>query len=270
MGRANDWLRGAEQLPPALREWRRTDTSRAPLTLRGIDWAHVKVLKALGPEILNLSPLRSDADVSAVLQEPQLVLRGDAAGIARATGVRTSESRLKAFAEKIFVYARAQQLLKAHGAQNLQGRLRTTTDGGGALQPPPGVAPAQPSGGAGGPGGPLPQDVARLPRAESEALVDVPARVPPPPRRTRQREAAGSSADAAQSAAAEDGSDTDCPSDGRGDSDSESEDAPLDEDTFPMGSKERQDELGRRRAKKYRRKQSAKGPEPSNPSVGSL
>jgi len=81
-------------------------------------------------------------------------VRGDAAGIARETGVLTSEKRLHAFLARLTSQAASRQLLDAHGVLALQGRLRVT-DGGAApreLARPPLPPVAEAAEGA----GPLP------------------------------------------------------------------------------------------------------------------
>ena len=72
--------------PPAVRNMQRLDTALQPLTWRGINWEGMQQLKAQGAHALTLSSLRSQADRDKVLQHPLLVLRQDAAGIARETG----------------------------------------------------------------------------------------------------------------------------------------------------------------------------------------
>ena len=118
--------------PPGLRGSCRLDANLEP-TWRGINWEGLATLKAQGAQALQLSSLRAPADVAKVLQHPLLIVRGDAAGIARETGVMTSEKRLADFLARLTAQAASQQLLHAHGVQALQSRLRA---------PDGGVAPA--------------------------------------------------------------------------------------------------------------------------------
>ena len=168
------WLdEGHAQRPAALRSWHRTDTTIAPITVRGIDWAQLLRLKEQGAQAVELSPLQTTAELNRVLAHPQLVARGDAAGIARETGIVTSVKRLQKLAARIASVARARALLEAHGVQNLQNRVRAT-DGGLApmdvvdapqLEQPPERDDAA---------GPLPVDHVRLPAEEAEAVIEEP------------------------------------------------------------------------------------------------
>jgi hypothetical protein len=89
------WLvPGSEAEPPALRGWRRTRLDAAPLTTRGIDWPQLKALTGAGAQAIGLSTLERPEEVQAVLQHGALAAAGDAAGIERATGLRTSGARL--------------------------------------------------------------------------------------------------------------------------------------------------------------------------------
>ena len=102
----------------------RTDTTIAPITVRGIDWEHLQRLKSLGARAMEPSVLRTEAEVQKVLAHPLLVVRGDAAGIARATGIVTTTKRLQQLARRIAVETRARQLLSLHGERALQARVR--------------------------------------------------------------------------------------------------------------------------------------------------
>jgi hypothetical protein len=112
-----------------------------------------------------------------VLKHPTLLARGDAAGIARATGITTSDRILKALAAELVVEARTRQLLEAHGVLNLAQRTRRTAAAPGAVRPPPaGLAPVvveEEERGAQGARGPLPlaADVVRLPGAGAADVV---------------------------------------------------------------------------------------------------
>ena len=84
-------------MPPVLRTWPLTDTSREPLTIRGIQWP--EVLFAAGEESPTLpSSLRSRADIDAVLATPEAtsaVVRGDTATVERLSSVTTTSSALQ-------------------------------------------------------------------------------------------------------------------------------------------------------------------------------
>ena len=115
----------------------RTDTCVAPTTFRGIDFAALDALVAQGVKAVELSPLTSREERLKVLKHPTLLARGDAAGIARATGITTSDRILKALAAELVVEARTRQLLEAHGVQNLAQRTRRTAAAPCDVRPPP-------------------------------------------------------------------------------------------------------------------------------------
>ena len=164
-----------DDAPPALQGFRRLDTTLAPLTWRGINWEGLKELKAQGAQALELSSLRSPADVAKVLEHPLLIVRHDAAGIARETGVLTSEKRLAAFLARLTAQAASRQLLDAHGVEALRHRLRVT-DGGlapSAVARPP-LLPVVPEAFTTGPL-PLAADAVR-----SDGAGDVVIEDPPP------------------------------------------------------------------------------------------
>lgn len=87
--------------PPALQGSRRLDTSLEPVTWHGINWEGLGRLAAQGAQAVHLASLRLPADVAKVLLHPLLIVRGDAAGIARETGVLTSEKRLADFLARL-------------------------------------------------------------------------------------------------------------------------------------------------------------------------
>jgi hypothetical protein len=164
--------------PSVLRSHRRTDTTIAPITFRGIPSAALKELKKQGAQAVQLSPLQTAAELRKVLAEPQLVARGDAAGIARTTGVVTSEKRLRQLAAKIKSVAAARALLAAHGVQNLQNRVRNT-DGGRAPTADVGaVAATLLEGRACDAAGPLPVDTVRMPLGYAQVQIESPPPLP--------------------------------------------------------------------------------------------
>jgi hypothetical protein len=79
------WL-NQEHMPVVLQSWKRTDTSIPPITSRGIDWKLLAETNSQGLRSIEVSALRSEEDVNAVLRHPELVIVGDAAGIEKATG----------------------------------------------------------------------------------------------------------------------------------------------------------------------------------------
>ena len=114
--------------------------------------------------------LRTEEEVQKVFAYPLLVVRGDAAGIARATGIVTTTKRLQQLARRIAVETRARQLLSLHGERALQARVRGT-DGGRAprqVADPPSLRPAPPD----APNGPLPLDHVRLLAEERGATIE--------------------------------------------------------------------------------------------------
>ena len=84
----NGWL-SLEEMPAVLHNWDRcyTDRSIAPVTCRGTDWGQLSSLNARGAHTIEISVLRSNEEMLAVLQFPDLVVRADVAGIERLTGV---------------------------------------------------------------------------------------------------------------------------------------------------------------------------------------
>ena len=151
------WLTpGTDAEPPALRGFRRTRTDVAPLTTRGIDWEQVKLLSAVGARALGLAALQSREEQQAVLQYPALVGAGDAAGIERATGIRTSSARLLALASQVCLQAAADAALNAAGVMTLQEGLHRTA---GDAPPRELQLSAAPQPASTGVAGPLPFDV---------------------------------------------------------------------------------------------------------------
>ena len=148
------WLTGAAE-PPALRSFRRTRTDVPPMTTRGIDWEQLKALAAVGATALGLAALQSREEQHAVLQYPTLVGAGDAAGIERATGIRTSSARLLALASQICLQAAADAALNAAGVMTLQEGLHRTA---GDAPPRELQLSAAPPAAATGVPGPLPFD----------------------------------------------------------------------------------------------------------------
>ena len=129
--------------------------------------------KGLVAQAVELSLLRTKAELDKVLAHPLLVVRGDAAGIAREMGVITSGKRLQKLAARVASEARARALLEAHGIKNLQGRNRVT-DGGRApmeVEDAP-AAPPLPTGRTADAAGPLPVEHVRLPREQAAARIE--------------------------------------------------------------------------------------------------
>lgn len=172
----DEWLE-KDKWPTAMRSWLRTDTRVAPTTFRGIDFAALDALVAQGIKAVELSPLTSREERLKVLKHPTLLARGDAAGIARATGITTSDRILKALAAELVVEARTRQLLEAHGVLNLAQRTRRTAEAPRAVRPPPAtLAPVEEEEeerDAQGARGPLPiaADVVRLHGADAADVV---------------------------------------------------------------------------------------------------
>ena len=120
----DDWLKpGSEAEPPALRGWRRTQLNVAPLTTRGIDWPQLKALTSAGAQAIGLATLEKPEEVQAVLQHGALAAAGDAAGIERATGLRTSGARLQRVVARVCDWAASDAMLNAAGVMELQARL---------------------------------------------------------------------------------------------------------------------------------------------------
>ena len=64
------------------------------------------------------------------MEFPELVLKGDAAGIERATGIFTGEHELKELHQRVMVRVTARSILEAHGEAAINSRLRTEASGG--------------------------------------------------------------------------------------------------------------------------------------------
>ena len=88
------WLPETD-LPPLLRQWKRTDTRRKPCTFSGIDFEMQNLRADAGGKGIPILALRSDADFNAVMRVPELVLRYDWPALARETGVYTNEKHLR-------------------------------------------------------------------------------------------------------------------------------------------------------------------------------
>ena len=115
-------------IPPVLRRWVLTDTTREPVTEFGIQWA--EVLVALdGGTAQPRSALRVRADVDAVLATAEVmsaVVRGDAAAVQQLSGVVTDSGSLETLRERTIEKALAYQKLRARGLETLESSLRTT------------------------------------------------------------------------------------------------------------------------------------------------
>ena len=90
-------------LPPLLRQWKRTDTRRKPCTFSGIDFEMQNLRADAGGKGIPILALRSDADFNAVMRVPELVLRYDWPAFARETGVYTNEKHLRDLVKCCFV-----------------------------------------------------------------------------------------------------------------------------------------------------------------------
>lgn len=193
------WLE-ADDLPSAMSTWVRTNTMIEPTTFRGIDWATTKALGAQGVKAVEVSSLILRAERKKVLKHPLLLAHGDAAGIARKTGIITSDKILKALAAEMAVEARTRQLLEAHGVQNLGQRLRRTAQAERAMRAPPGAPPVPRMAEL----GPLPMDsdvVRPQGGAVSGGVVAMDAELPPVEEEETAEEeeaAEGQAADAAE------------------------------------------------------------------------
>ena len=96
------WLPETD-LPPLLRQWKRTDTRRKPCTFSGIDFEMQNLRADAGGKGIPIYALRSDADFNAVMRVPELVLRYDWPAFARETGVYTTEKHLRDLVKCCFV-----------------------------------------------------------------------------------------------------------------------------------------------------------------------
>ena len=108
--------------PPSLRRWLMTDVSVEPLTAFGIQWK--ELLRAAGEhETRAPSMLRTRADIDAVLATTELaraVCRGDAAGVARLSGITTDAGSLTA----LKVCARAREYTYTRRARAIRRSTR--------------------------------------------------------------------------------------------------------------------------------------------------
>ena len=163
-----------DDAPPALRNYPRLDTSLDPVTWRGVNWSGLEMLRNQGALSSPLSSLRSTDEIQRVLQHPNLLLQNDVAGIARATGVLTTERKLAELVARVTKQAVVRQVLEAHGVQALRERVRVT-DGGTApchLELP---APLTLATRADTRGGPLPLAVTAMVAIEQPAPLPVAA-----------------------------------------------------------------------------------------------
>ena len=183
------WLEpDTDAYPPALQGWRRTRLDVAPLTTRGIDWPQLKALTSAGAQAIGLSTLERPEEVQAVLQHAALASAGDAAGIERATGLRTSASRLQRLVARACAEAASDAMLNAAGVVDLQARLYGTA---GDAPPRELVVSAPPRPVQPDTRGPLPFDAGQRGGAGSAAAVVAPAPVPPPPPPPEENEEMG-------------------------------------------------------------------------------
>ena len=171
------WLApGTNAEPPALRKQRRTRLDIAPMTTRGIDMEQLKALAAVGASAMGLATLASREEQQAVLLYPALVGAGDAAGIERATGIRTSSARLLALASRICLQAAADASLNAMGVVALRESLHH--DAGNA--PPRELeVSARPRPASAGAAGPLPFDAGQAHGASAAGTIALPAQPAP-------------------------------------------------------------------------------------------
>jgi hypothetical protein len=116
------WLLETD-LPPLLRQWKRTDTRRKPCTFSGIDFEMQNLRADAGGKGIAVSALRSDADFNAVMRVPELVLRYDWPALARETGVYTNEKHLRDLIKCCFEKSLTEAALKERGRQQLLARL---------------------------------------------------------------------------------------------------------------------------------------------------
>jgi hypothetical protein len=116
------WLPETD-LPPLLRQWKRTDTRRKPCTFSGIDFEMQNLRADAGGKGIPIYALRSDADFNAVMRVPELVLRYDWPALARETGVYTNEKHLRDLIKCCFEKSLTEAALKERGRQQLLARL---------------------------------------------------------------------------------------------------------------------------------------------------
>jgi hypothetical protein len=116
------WLPETD-LPPLLRQWKRTDTRRKPCTFSGIDFEMQNLRADADGKGISISTLRSDADFNAVMRVPELVLRYDWPALARETGVYTNEKHLRDLIKCCFEKSLTEAALKERGRQQLLARL---------------------------------------------------------------------------------------------------------------------------------------------------
>ena len=116
------WLPETD-LPPLLRQWKRTDTRRKPRTFSGIDFEMQNLRADAGGKGIPILALRSDADFNAVMRVPELVLRYDWPALARETGVYTNEKHLRDLIKCCFEKSLTEAALKERGRQQLLAQL---------------------------------------------------------------------------------------------------------------------------------------------------
>jgi hypothetical protein len=116
------WLPETD-LPPLLRQWKRTDTRKKLCTFSGIDFEMQNLRADAGGKGIPIYALRSDADFNAVMRVPELVLRYDWPALARETGVYTNEKHLRDLIKCCFEKSLTEAALKERGRQQLLARL---------------------------------------------------------------------------------------------------------------------------------------------------
>ena len=117
-------------MPCVGRRWNPTPTKDDPIIQRGVQWSELNVISDQLKQLA--SSLRSPADIDRVLatdETANMVVRGDVAGLQRATGVATSTRACENLTSRTIAKATTRAKLTEHGVAELRARLQVT-DGG--------------------------------------------------------------------------------------------------------------------------------------------
>jgi hypothetical protein len=115
----------ASTLPATLKHWKRVDTSKKPCTFRGVDWELDTLRNESKRQGVDVSPLHSRKDISAVLQYPDLVLKRDWVTLEEKTGIQTNTKALESLIDRSLKMGLSFPHAEAHGLQQLRASLRT-------------------------------------------------------------------------------------------------------------------------------------------------
>jgi len=125
-----DWLaevthgQDAASLPPVLRNWRRTDTAKPPITCRGVIRESMMQTDPtmIDPEAL-LAPSSKDK-LKQLMQHHVALMDGDVVQLKRLTGIAVTPAQCQAIVSRNTEVAASKPVLEARGSKQLHQGLR--------------------------------------------------------------------------------------------------------------------------------------------------